>query len=780
MPSHGYFRALSVTPNPTVKNNVSRHLAALAFVASAWPLAAQTAPAANQPQKDKEEVVVLSPFLVNSSDSTVGRYTSLESTSAGRVRLNIMDSSQNVSVITSEVIQDVGAGRLMDAVKYIAGVSESTLPNANERTNVRGFQADGHAVDGFTYGGFMNLDPAIVDRIEVVKGPNSILAPQPTSPGGTINNATKKPQFRNFGSVSVQVGKFDANSGNVDYNRALSDKMAFRFVGSVRHWDNWWQDSYIHSTTLMPGLTYKFSDTAQLTLQYIYTDWESTLYLGLPVDPSAGTKTGTAKTIAGVPRDLSVYADDIYRTDRQHDFKLEFTAELWGGIQMRLAALYHKASQYAPQLNTGNSTGGTGGNRDPLTGNYVPGMQYLSTAPYTGSPITTQPTRVFSRSGTDPRDDPRTLYVQNDYAYIVDNETLKSTTLLGFAYSGQRNYGNWASNISAPNFNIDAYTDVAWTRGTVNFYNHTSNRFLQGYVSQNLSLLDERLILNAALSKQYYRQRVRSMLTNVFRGSSPDTSLPSYGVVIKPYKDVVSLYYAYSEQSSANNPSITGAFVPALTSSKQNEFGARLKLLDNKVYFTISRFDIKQDNFSVPNPGNLTTPPPSPLLPALFSDRTAKGWEYELRANPNKNISVIANYTHFKNRDPNGVEFRGVAEKSGGVLVSYSFDQETAPSLAGLRASIGVDYIGNRPGDAPSGLTAASTPTNVIPNQPSFYLGARTLVNLALAYAINDQWSTQLNVDNVLNKEYNMASINRSMVYTGTPTNFRVTVTRKF
>ena len=759
-------------------NTVNKNLAALAFLASAWPLAAQTAPA-EKTAAPKDEVVVLSPFQVSAGDSTVGRYSSLESASAGRVRINIMDSSQNVSVITSELIQDVAAGRLMDAVKYIAGISESTLPNANERTNVRGFQADGHTVDGFTYGGFMNLDPAIVDRIDVVKGPNSILAPLPTSPGGTINNTLKKPQFRDFASVSVQVGQFDANSGNFDVNRVASDKVAFRMVGSLRHWDNWWKSSYIQSTTLMPGFTYKFSDKAQVTVSYIYTNWRSSLYLGLPIDPSAGTKT-KAHILSGVPLDLDVFADDIYRTDKQHDFKVEMTAELWKGIQMRLAALYHKSSQYAPQLNTGNSTGGTGGNRDPLTGYYVPGMQYLSVPPYTGSPIATQPTHIFARSGTDPRDDPRTLSVQNDYVYILENETLKSTTLVGFAYSGQRNYGNRANNISAPNFDIDHYPDTLWTLGTLNFYNQTSNRFLQGYVSQNLSLFQNRLILNAAESKQYYRQRTHNMVNGVFKGSSPDTSLPSYGVVVKPWKDMVSLYYSYSEQSSANTPSTTGAFVPALTSSKQKEFGARFKVLDDKVYFTVSHFDIKQDNFSVPNPGNLTTPPPSPLLPALFSDRKAKGWEYELRANPTKNISIIGNYTNFKNRDPYGVEFRGVAEKSGGILASYAFDKDT-PVLDGFRAGIGVDYIGDRPGDAaPAGSTPAGTPANPIPNQPSFYLGARTLVNLIFTYNSKHNWTAQVNVDNVFDKKYLMASINRSLVYVGTPTNLRATFTYKW
>ncbi len=761
---------------------VNRHLAALAFLATAWPLAAQTAPAATPATATtpaKDEVIVLSPFQVTSSDSSVGRYSSLESTSAGRVRMNLMDSSQNVSVITSELIQDVGAGRLLDATKYIAGISESTLPNANERTNVRGFQADGHTVDGFTYGGFMNLDPAIVDRIDVVKGPNSILAPLPTSPGGTVNNTLKKPQFRDFGSISVQVGQFDANSGYFDVNRVASDKVAMRVIGSMRHWDNWWKSSYVQSTTLMPEFTYKLSEKAQVTVSYIYTNWRSSLYLGLPVDPSAGTKT-KAHILSGVPLDLDVFADDIYRTDKQHDFKVEATAELIKGLSARFAALYHKSSQYAPQLNTGNSTGGTGGNRDPLTGDYVPGMQYLGTAPYTGSPITTQPTRIFARSGTDPRDDPRTLSIQNDYAYIFENNSLKSTTLVGFAYSGSKNYFNWASNISAPNFDIDHYVDTNWTRSTVNFYNQTSSRFLQGYVSQNVALFNNRLILNAAESKQYYRQRVHNMLTGVIKTSSPDTSLPSYGVVVKPWKDNVSLYYSYSEQSSANSPSTTGAFVPALTSSKQNEFGARFKVMDDKIYFTVSHFDIKQDNFSVPNPGNLTTPAPVPLLPALFSDRKAKGWEYEIRANPTKNISIIGNYTAFKNRDPYGVEFRGVAEKSGGVLASYAFDKD-AGMLDGFRVGVGIDYVGNRPGDAaPAGSTAAGTPTNPIPQQPSFYLGERTLVNLIFTYNSKHNWTAQVNVDNVFDKDYLMASINRSLVYVGTPTNIRGTFTYKF
>jgi iron complex outermembrane recepter protein len=91
-------------------------------------IAAQIALASSDPKKI--EPVSLSPFVVNISGSEIGRYASLESISAGRVRTNIMDLSQSVSVITSDLIQDVAAGRVLDAAKYFSGVGESTLPTS--------------------------------------------------------------------------------------------------------------------------------------------------------------------------------------------------------------------------------------------------------------------------------------------------------------------------------------------------------------------------------------------------------------------------------------------------------------------------------------------------------------------------------------------------------------------------------------------------------------------------------------------------------------------------
>lgn len=730
-------------------------LPVLATLAGTLTFAAEPArPSASSPKAN--DVVTMSPFEVSDSATSIGRYTSLESTSAGRVRTDIMDSSQSVSVITQEMIEDVAPGRIAEVALYVSGVSDSTLPTSWERITVRGFQGEGRTVDGITYSGPLssgaqNIDPAIIERIEIVKGPNAILAPQATSPGGTINNETKKPRFRDFGLIRLRWGRFDANSGSLDVNRVLSDKLAVRFVGSERNWDNYWKGSHVHSTTLMPALTYRFSGNAQATVQYVYTNWKASNYFGIPLDPTSSSTT-PARILDGVPRDLGPYPAEAFRSTRQHEFKLFFTAALPKGIQMRLVAAYNTNTQRVLQLNIGNRRGGDGGSFNPLTGLWTYGVIYAVTPPYAPSPIATQPMRTFTRSGSELGYEPRQRNVLNDYAYRFENGYMRSMTVAGFAYRDQRalstNY-----TLVAPEFDIDHYRDIPWTRRGSGIPSSLKSGFRQGYFSENLALFRNRLILNAAESWQSF-QRPRNRSKHVFTA----------GAVIKPAGDTVSLYYGYNEQSSSTTPP---------SDAQQIELGARIKIWKNSLYFTATRFNIAQDNFAVTNPNRLLdTPIPQPAT--LIYDVRSKGWEYELRAHPTKSLSIVGNYTDLKSRDQKdqkNVEFRGVAERTGGVLASYAFGQENLLALAGVRVAVGVNYLSKRPGDTPWGFTSAEVPV-----QPSFYLGTRTLVNLTLAYDSKRHWGAQVNVDNALDQEYLSTGINRSMVFTGPPRNVRVSL----
>jgi iron complex outermembrane receptor protein len=149
----------------------------------------------------------------------------------------------------------------------VAGVYESTIPNAQDRTTIRGFQNDGATIDGFSYFSFANVDPVLIDRIEVVKGPNAILAPQGV-PGGTLNQVSKKPFFSNRGYVSAQAGMYSSTRAELDVNHvAIPDRLAVRVVAAAQDADDSGDNNFHQSMIAMPMLTYKFGSGAELTVR---------------------------------------------------------------------------------------------------------------------------------------------------------------------------------------------------------------------------------------------------------------------------------------------------------------------------------------------------------------------------------------------------------------------------------------------------------------------------------------------------------------------------------
>ena len=139
-------------------------------------------------------------------------------------------------------------------------------------------------------------------------------------------------------------------------------------------------------------------------------------------------------------------------------------------------------------------------------------------------------------------------------------------------------------------------------------------------------------------------------------------------------------------------------------------------------------------------------------------------------------LSVIANATNFRNRTPLNQPYRGTSECSGAGWLYYTFKQGT---FKGLALGVSYSYQGKRPGDTASGAAAGSTTTNVIPNEPSFYVPAYGLVNISLAYR-HDNWALRFFVDNVLNKTYYAEALNRNAVYPGIPINPYGSITYSF
>jgi iron complex outermembrane recepter protein len=747
--------------NPTL-NRCSYRL--IAFGSLAVALSAQSTPSTTVPAKD--DIVVLSPFVVSSGQEA--RYQATEATSGTRARVSLFDSPQSISVVTRDLIEDIGAGRVVEAAKYVAGVYESTIPNAQDRTTIRGFQNDGATVDGFSYFSFANVDPALIERIEVVKGPNAIMAPQGL-PGGTVNLVSKKPIWADRGSISAQVGRYSSTRAELDVNRVVTPgKLSLRVVASAQDADDYGQNNFHQSFMAMPMLTYRFGPATELTVQVEAYNWRALNYTGIPISLYATTNDHW-QVLEGIPRDFSAQRDDITRHQSAQHYRAFFTTRFNDNLSMRIAANLIQSTASSNQLNIGGAT-----------------VQVTTTDPATGNRVWDGVTRndnpLFTLGGSVNEQDRTYANLQNDFVYEFKNDSFKSTTVAGWAVNFAATYNEKNQNftVTSPQ-SFTSYTYAPFVLTNVTGINTRYFRDQQIYLNQTLALFNERLLLNAGVSRDWYYSENVDVLRSMRGHVAPDATLPNAGIVFK-FRPELSFFAGFSKQTTAINPTVTATSTNTnlfnTQTSKQYEFGIRSRLLDNRLTASLAYFDIKQNNFSIPNPANSAVPVPSPLLPPLFFDRVAHGVELEFNYAFSQQFSLVGNATVMKNRDANNMPFRGTAEKSGAVWANYAFSKDGP--LAGLSVGLGADYLDKRAGDNAGGATSASTPTKVIRIQPSFWLPARTLVNASIVYRVNANWRSQLNIDNLLDEDYLQSSTGRQNVWVGTPLNAKLTVTYSF
>jgi iron complex outermembrane recepter protein len=225
----------------------------------------QARPLASAP----DDVVELSPFTVDTSSDR--GYYSPQSVSGTRTRTELINLPMNISVFNDQFIQDIGARDLLDVVVYSAGVTQGTGGGSDTGGgDTLGFTLRGQA--GFVpyRNGFRRLrvvDPATIDRVEVVKGPSSVLYGF-AFPGGMVNYITKRPVPREQGHASVRVGSYDFYKATVDYNAPLGDQVAMRLVAGYEDSKSWADRHHAKTTVLYPSITWWIRPTTTVTLEY--------------------------------------------------------------------------------------------------------------------------------------------------------------------------------------------------------------------------------------------------------------------------------------------------------------------------------------------------------------------------------------------------------------------------------------------------------------------------------------------------------------------------------
>ena len=146
-------------------------------------------------------------------ETAIGRvfgYVAKRSLSATKSDLPLAETPRAVSVITEDQMRDRKVLTVEDAVAYTAGVQVGTAGDDPrfDQIKVRGFDitTDADYRDGLRqpntgWLSYFHTEPYALERLEVVKGPDSVAYGQ-ISPGGLVNRVSKRP--RSLGGRSTR------------------------------------------------------------------------------------------------------------------------------------------------------------------------------------------------------------------------------------------------------------------------------------------------------------------------------------------------------------------------------------------------------------------------------------------------------------------------------------------------------------------------------------------------------------------------------------------------
>jgi iron complex outermembrane receptor protein len=776
---------------------------------------AQTPAAAPAAEPEKKEVVTLPTFtIIETKDNP---YRSNQALSASRVAMDIQDIPQTISVVTSEFLKDSQSFRMLDAAKYVTPVVESTLPFGGDRYMIRGFQVSHEFVDGAEISGqdgySMSLAPYNIDRVEIIKGPNAILVPG-GSPGGQFNPITKSPLMKNQGWVTLDVGQYLTNAVSTDVNYVLSEDKGWATRVVAAYWDSdgYYKNQFRTGYMFAPSVLWQPTADTKMILKAEFMVNRETNLGGLPLDPMIGSNDDGV-IARGLPHDWSFGGDD--RSDARHRATERITYELFSNIGDHLSTRLQLMGNHVVREDAGGTSaaisGAGGGSRNPFTGLYEPGVNWNTAAwqsdttgtvvlAGTPAPVTAPTSWIYTRNYGAVDLFYTEAHLRNDYALKFEQKYFKSTTIAGLAanfskvqfksYTAQARPNVPANDLDSITYPQLFYPEPSATNGGGNRTGKQED--LQLFIYENLSLLNDRLLLSGGYSR-FFGQLSRVDQTgippaNTFPTYDLTTDAKTFGVVVKPIKGI-SLFYGYNTSGGTMPSSLNpGTYAPSFraASGKQEEYGVKTSLLDGRLTASFSYFDIQQENYPVPNSDYYTLIAQGRIAEAnalpnpLYLNLNSKGWEFEAQYAVTKNLMVMGNYTDFEMRQPvTEVRVRAVPDSAGAFYIDYHF---TEGVLNNFGMNLGVDYKSDVVGENATGYTTTKplpTGPQFVPVQPSFLVAARTLVNLGFYYKAAT-WSARLQVNNLTDEDYIMAAGSRTAVIVGAPLSLKASFTYNF
>jgi iron complex outermembrane recepter protein len=222
-------------------------------------------------------------------------YVANRSAAASKTDTPLLETPQSISVITRDRLDDQGAQTLQDALRYSAGVRADAFgyDNRGDWAYIRGTSFVQYQ-DGLKalFGNYNNTrpDPYTLERVEVVRGPASVLYGQGGF-GGLVNVVSKRPQAQTQADITAEIGSHNRRQMSADFTGALDRDatLLYRFIALGRESDTQVDHVPDDRKLIAPAVTWLRGDNTRLTVYANFQEdvsgssvgffpWAGTLY----------------------------------------------------------------------------------------------------------------------------------------------------------------------------------------------------------------------------------------------------------------------------------------------------------------------------------------------------------------------------------------------------------------------------------------------------------------------------------------------------------------------
>jgi catecholate siderophore receptor len=654
-------------------------------------------------------------------------YVAKRTSTATKTDTLLRDTPQAITVVTSELMQDQAVQNMADAIRYVPGIVTAQGEGNRDTVIFRGnsstsdFYVDGMRDDVQYFRDFYNID-----SVEAIKGPNAMIFGRGGA-GGVINRVSKQPQWNDVREVSFSVASNSGRRATADLGVAVNDNVALRVNAMVEESDSFRDGVSIKRSGINPTLAIRVNADTSVVLGYEHFEDERTADRGIP-------------SFNGKP----------FSTDRSNFFGNADASPTWARVDAFSAVIDHDIGNGVKLRNSTRFA-----DYDKFYQNVFPGAVNAD-----GSTVS-----ISAYNNATQR---KNFFNQTDLTFSLMTGAIEHKVATGIELGRQvtdnfRNTGYFAGNatsIPISTSNPGSAPAPTFRQSATDADNHSTSTVASIYLQDQITLSKQ---WQAIVGVRYDHFKIdflnRRDNTTIVQTDTPLS--PRAGLIYKPF-EALSLYASYSlafvpragDQLTSLTPT-NQAFDPE--EFKNMELGAKWDILPN-LAATAALYQLDRSNVIITDPTDTSKS-------VLADGQRSKGLELGLSGKLNRDWSMMGAYAY---QDAKITQTQSEAILAGARVAQvpkHTFSLWNRYDFtAAWGAGLGVIYRGS---------IDASTSNKV--TLPGF-----TRFDGALYYQVNKDLALQVNLENILDKQYFASAHNDNNITPGTPRAIRVSLSAKF